>query len=142
MKYFFYTLCLFALVLLLSVQTDAQTAAGTTPTPAFRVTETRTPGAGLVPCTDGCGFSDVFILINNVITFLITELFIPLLVLMCMYAGYTYIAARGNPAKVANVKKMMMHIVVGMILVLCSWLLVKTVLGILVRSDWGGVFLQ
>lgn len=98
-------------------------------------------GNGVVPCHDTCGFTDVLVLINNVISFLVTKLFIPLVILMIMYTGVTYITAQGNPGKRANVKSMMMHIVVGMIFVLCSWLIVKTVLGILLR-DPSGTLLQ
>lgn len=100
-------------------------------------------GTGLVPCTDTCGFNDVITLINNIITFLITQLFIPIVILLFVYAGFKYITAQGNPAKVANIKKMVLHIVLGMILVLCSWLIVKTVLGLLLRQDaTSGTLLQ
>ena len=94
-------------------------------------------GNGIVPCHNTCDFNDVLVLINNVITFLVTNLFIPLVILMFMYAGYQYIAAQGVPAKKANVKSMLIHMVVGMLFVLCSWLIVKTVLNILLRDPTG-----
>lgn len=98
-------------------------------------------GNGIVPCHNTCEFNDVLILINNIITFLVTKLFIPIVILMFMYAGYQYIAAQGVPAKKANVKSMLIHIVIGMLFVLCSWLIVKTVLSILLR-DPSGTLLQ
>ncbi len=94
-------------------------------------------GNGLVPCKDTCDLNDVLRLINNLIEFLITTLFIPIIILLFMYAGFKYITAEGNPSKVANLKKMVGHIVVGMLLVLCSWLIVKTIITIL-ASDEGG----
>lgn len=95
-------------------------------------------GNGLVPCKDTCDFNDILQLVNNLITFLITTLFIPIVILLFVYAGYKYITAQGNPSKVADLKKMVWHIVVGMLLVLCSWLIVKTIISIL-SNDTDGV---
>ncbi len=94
-------------------------------------------GNGLIPCKDTCDFSDILQLVNNLIEFLIKTLFIPIIIILFMYAGYKYITAGGNPSKVANLKKMIMHIVVGMLLVLCSWLIVKTVISILASDEVG-----
>jgi Type IV secretion system pilin len=96
-------------------------------------------GNSLVPCTDSCDFNSFLTLINNLINFMITTLFIPIVVLLFMYAGFKYITAQGNPAKRANLKKMVGNIVIGMILVLCSWLIVKTVLSVLLRDDAGAL---
>ncbi|MCC7436755.1 hypothetical protein IT402_02695 [Candidatus Nomurabacteria bacterium] len=89
----------------------------------------------LLSCYNYCTFSDVLRTINNFITFLITTLFIPTLVLLFMFAGVKYILAQGNPSKVANLKKMIMNIIIGMLLVLCAWLIVKVILTTLVRDN-------
>ncbi len=94
-------------------------------------------GNGLVPCRDTCSFEDILQLANNLIVFLIKTLFIPIIIILFMYAGYKYITAGGNPSKVANLKKMIGHIIVGMLLVLCSWLIVKTVITILASDEVG-----
>lgn len=96
-------------------------------------------GNGLVPCENTCDFNDILQLINNLITFLITTLFIPIIILLFMYAGFKYITAEGNPSKIANLKKMVWHIIVGMLLVLCSWLIVKTILSILSSNESGAL---
>jgi hypothetical protein len=96
-------------------------------------------GSGLVPCTDTCDFNDVLRLVNNLISFLITTLFIPIVILLFMYAGYRYITAEGNPNKVVNLKKMVWRIVVGMLIVLCSWLIVNTILTILTKDPNGAL---
>lgn len=96
-------------------------------------------GNGLVPCKDTCDFNDILQLINNLITFLITTLFIPIIILLFMYAGFKYITAEGNPSKIANLKKMVWHIIVGMLLVLCSWLIVKTIISILSSNESGAL---
>ncbi len=101
------------------------------------------PAGNLLSCYNYCTFSDVLKTINNLITFLITKLFIPILVLLFMFAGVKYITAQGNPAKVANIKKMVLNIIIGLLLVLCSWLIVKVILRILVKdSDSALQFLE
>lgn len=93
------------------------------------------PAGELLSCYNYCTFSDVLKTINKFITFLITTLFVPTIILLFMLAGFKYLTAQGNPSKVANLKKMIINIVVGMLLVLCSWLIVKVLLTILVRDD-------
>ncbi len=100
-------------------------------------------GNGLVPCKDTCDFNDILQLVNNLITFLIVTLFAPIIIFLFMYAGYKYLTAEGNPSKIANLKKMVWHIFIGMLLVLCSWLIVKTILVILSSDEVGvGQFLK
>ena len=62
-------------------------------------------------------------------------LFIPIVVLLFVYAGYQYIMAQGNPSKVANLKKLVSNILLGIILILCSWLIVKVILTVLVQDE-------
>lgn len=84
------------------------------------------PQAGkLIPCVNKCSFPDIIRLINNLLQFLITVIFLPLFVIVFMYAGYQYLTAQGNSAKVANVKKLIMNVVIGLVIVLTAWLVVK-----------------
>lgn len=79
----------------------------------------------LIPCTNKCSFPDVIKIINNILTFLIRNIFLPLFILVFMYAGYQYLTAQGQPGKIANVKKMLMNVVIGLVIVLTAWLVVK-----------------
>lgn len=101
------------------------------------------PAGELLSCYNYCTFSDILKTINKFITFLITVLFVPTIVLLCMFAGFKYLTAQGNPKKVADLKKMLLNIIVGMLLILCSWLIVKVILRILVKdSDSALQFLE
>ncbi len=91
-------------------------------------TETKEEASGLVPCTDYCGFDDVFILINKLLEFFMKTLLIPIFMITIMYAGFKYITAEGNPAKTAKLKTTFGNLILGMILILCAWLIVRTVL--------------
>lgn len=89
----------------------------------------------IISCYNFCTFSDVLKTINNLIVFLITKLFVPIVVFLFMYTGFKYIMAQGDPKKIVNLKKMIFNILIGMLLVLCSWLIVKVIMTVLVKDD-------
>lgn len=95
----------------------------------------------IIPCTNKCTFSDIFRLINNLIEFFLTVILIPLFIIIIIYAGVKYILAQGNPGKVANIKSILMNIVKGIILILCAWLIVRTIMTNVLNEDFkrGGV---
>lgn len=92
--------------------------------------------SSIIPCTDKCTLTDVFRLLNNVIAFFFKVLLIPIFVLMLMYAGWQYLSAEGNPGKIANLKKMIGHFVGGVILILCSWLIVRTIMTTVLNDEF------
>lgn len=110
---------------------------------AATIASAKGPGGALgIPC-DGanCTLEDVFTLINKLIEFAITRLFFPIFIVAILYVGYTYLTAGGDPKKVASVKKMAWHILLGILLVLGAWLIVKTTLDV-IGADEAAVFLQ
>lgn len=121
------------------VDTDGNGSLDLEPDPSCKSpldTEKSDESAGrFLSCYNFCTFSDILKTINNAITFLITDLFVPTLVIIFMLAGFKYITAQGNPSKIANLKKILINIVIGALLILCSWLIVKVLLTILVKDD-------
>ncbi len=83
---------------------------------------------GLVPCTNDCGFSHLLTLINTLIEKSIEYLVLPIFVFILLYAGYLYITAQGNPGVHAKVKGMLWKAILGLLLVLSSWLIVKMIM--------------
>jgi len=100
------------------------------------VAKPSTSGNGLIPC-DGadCTFDSVLQLVNNLINFFFTTLLLPLIVLLIMYLGYGYLTANGNPAQHAKLKSMLKNIVLGLLLIVCAWLIVRTLLSVLGYTD-------
>lgn len=90
----------------------------------------------IIPCTDKCTLTDVFRLLNNVITFFFKVILIPIFVVMLMYAGYQYLTAEGNPGKKANLKKMIGNFVKGILLILCAWLIVRTIMTTVLNDEF------
>lgn len=91
--------------------------------------------AKIIPCVNKCDLGSVLQLLNNVIEFLIKVLLFPVAIAMFMYAGYQYIISQGQPVKKVNVKRMVGKLILGILLILCSWVIVKTLLVSLGYTD-------
>jgi hypothetical protein len=89
----------------------------------------------LIPCVNKCDLGSVMQLLNNLISALIKFLLFPIAIFMFIYAGFKYIMAQGNPAKRISVRKMVGKFILGMVLILTAWLIVKTLLVILGYTD-------
>ncbi|MFA6386350.1 MAG: pilin [Candidatus Paceibacterota bacterium] len=114
----------------------------TTTTPAV----TTTPNSGVVPdCgkvvttigADGketsvmnnpCTFKDLVQLLNNVIKFLLFSIATPLIALILMYTGYLYLTAGGSSGQTEKVRHILFNAVIGYVVALAAWLIVKTIL--------------
>jgi hypothetical protein len=92
-------------------------------------------GTGLVPCYNKCDLNDVFRLLNNIISFLIKVILFPVIIFMFIYTGFKYITAMGNPTKTAKLKSLIFHVIGGLIIILCAWLLVRTIMLVLGYTD-------
>jgi soluble lytic murein transglycosylase len=104
--------------------------------------------AGLVPCGQGsnpdvygalscnlCYFGE---LIQNIINFLV-GISIPISVIMFGYAGILMFTNAESLERVARGKKIFQSVFIGFVLVICGWLIVQTVLGVIVEDDFNFV---
>lgn len=125
-------------------QTTIQQPATSTPKTSTTSTDAATVGTkemGLVPCDgDDCTINSVVQLMNNIMNFFFKVLLLPIFVIMILYLGYQYLTAGGKPGMHAKLGKMAMHMVGGLVLILCAWLIVKAILAILGYSDPFGFF--
>ena len=77
-----------------------------------------------------CGFTDVIALISRIITYIIV-LVIPIAAIVIAYAGFLFLTSGGNPAKKTAAKKAITSAIVGIIIILAAWLIVKTIVSAL-----------
>lgn len=93
-------------------------------------------GEPIVPkCTD-CGWNDLMTLINNVITFILKYMAIPISAIMFAYAGFLLVTAGGEAAHArTKAKEIFMNTLIGLVLAIGSWLIISTILAIL---GWEG----
>jgi hypothetical protein len=77
---------------------------------------------------NACGFDMVMTIINNVITFLLVTLATPLFALIIIYAGWLYLSDMGSSENITHAKKILKNAVIGYVIALAAWLIVKTIL--------------
>jgi len=94
------------------------------------------PG-GLVPCGNGdptdpgftpCQLNDVFALIFNIFDFMVWYISIPLAGLIIVAGGVMLLVSGGNPGLVSLGKRMLWGAIIGILLIFCSWVIIKAVL--------------
>ena len=94
---------------------------------AFIAPETAT-AQGMIPCEGaGCNFCHFVTLANNVIAWLIGVLAVVFGV-MVFAAGIGLVTSGGNPGKLEDAKKSLTNALIGLIIVLASWLIIDTLL--------------
>lgn len=103
---------------------------------AWSVGDPLVPSCGkLVPNADGktssmanpCNFDYLMLLINNIITFLLFYLATPLVIIILCYAGFILLTSGGSAEKMTKVKHMIKSVVLGYIVALAAWLIIKTI---------------
>jgi hypothetical protein len=97
-------------------------------------------GAGLVPVcnttvdpvtgafSDPCDFNMLMTIINNVITYLLVILATPLFAIIIVYTGWLYLSSGGSTENVTKAKGIFKNALVGYVIALAAWLIVKTIL--------------
>ncbi len=85
--------------------------------------------AALVTCgvgdADPCTFPDFFVLLNTIMEFLVVTVAAPLAVLTIVYGGIIITVYAGNAGKRAKGKEIIQTAVLGFVLVLAAFILVK-----------------
>lgn len=109
--------------------------------PAFLFAQSDTD-VGLVKCFNGaeCGWKELIGMINGVINFLLFKMAVPIAAIMFFYAGFKMVTAGGEAAHAREqAKSIFSSTVVGLVVAVASWIIVKTIFSILgYEGDWIG----
>ncbi len=87
--------------------------------------------AQLVPCGgagDPCEFSDLMVMINSIINFLLFNLAIPVAAIMFAGAGFMLMMAGGDPGKISQAKEIFNSVLTGLLIAFMAWIIVQTLL--------------
>ena len=99
----------------------------------------------LVPnCDVNCKWGDLIQLGKNILDIIVT-LAIIVSAIMFAYAGFLMLSDRGSTKNLGTAKAIFGHVVVGLIIVLTSWLIINTILDVLTGrglDERGGKILQ
>lgn len=97
---------------------------------------------GLVPCgnpgQDACKLCDFFIMIDNVIDFLLLSLIPILAAIMIAIGGFLYIISRANPDQLTRVKSLLTAVAIGLLIIYGAWIIINTFLVVIGAADWSG----
>jgi len=97
---------------------------------------TQAANGGLVPCSGlDCDFCDLFKLGENVFTFAIFNVALPIAVIFVIYGGFKIMTAGSSPEKVSEGRKIIQAAAIGILIVLLAWLFVDTILNILAGQE-------
>ncbi len=83
-----------------------------------------------------CQLCHVFIMINNIVGFLLVNVIPPLAVLMIVIGGVMFYAGGGKPELVDKAKKLLLGVVIGLFLVYGAYLIIGLFLSILGATNW------
>lgn len=104
------------------------TGGGVVPDCGKVVTTTGPDGKDVTTMTNPCTFNNLVELVNNVIKFLLFSIATPLIALILMYTGYLYLTAGGSSSQTEKVRHILFNAVVGYVVALAAWLIVKTIM--------------
>lgn len=94
---------------------------------------------GLVPCGGPdekmCTLCDLSRLGQNIINFLLEDIALPLTTVMIAVGGVTLAISGGSPKRQELGKKILTSAVIGLIVVLASWLILNTIINLLAGGE-------
>jgi hypothetical protein len=83
----------------------------------------------LIPCDgEDCNFQMLMVLFNNVISFLLFTIATPFAAIVFAYAGWLYLRSGDNPGNKTKAKSMFFKMLIGYIVALGAYLIVKVIM--------------
>ena len=99
--------------------------------------------AQLVPCggegQPACEFCHIFVLLDNIVKFVLQDLVPPIAALMLVIAGGMYFMAAGDPSKVGKAKSVLTSVVMGLLIIYGAYLLVSLFFTAIGVNEWTGL---
>ena len=95
-------------------------------------------GGNLIPCSGtDCTFNDLFVMADNIISFLTTYIAIPVATIAIVVGGVFWAVNAANPSYVQKGKSIIWTALVGLIISLAAWLIIKFIVVLL--TEGGGL---
>jgi di/tricarboxylate transporter len=96
--------------------------------------------AGLVPCggpdEKPCQLCHLFVLLNNIIVFLLTKIVPLAAVIFIIWGGLLFIVSAEDPGRIEKAKEIFKSVGWGLLLVFSSWLIVNLFLTLIGVAEW------
>lgn len=101
--------------------------------------------AQLVPCGMGdsqCTLCHLWLLISNVINFILRDIVLPVSVIAIIIAGILFITAGGSESQIGQAKSVFTGVVWGIVIAFGAWLIVDTIMKSLASGEFSGAWNQ
>jgi len=97
----------------------------------------------LVPCgrpgTSACQFCDIFVLLNNIMSYII-KCIVPIIAgLMLVIGGFYLLIAGASPQLVSKAKSVITATVIGLVIIFVAWIFLNTFLDKIGVATWTGL---
>jgi hypothetical protein len=92
----------------------------------------------LDPNSKECTYKHLVAMVSRIITFVLYIL-IPIVLGMIIFIGFKYLTANGDSTKLADAKRMIKPLLLGIFLIFAAWLIVYTFLGKILAEDVSGI---
>ena len=110
-----------------------------TPLVTDPTTHKQTGGDVINPCDGVNGWKNLMQLVNNVISFVLFRLAVPIAAICFAYAGFMLVTSGGSTEQKSKAKNTFTSVAIGLIFAVAAWLIVHTILSILGYSgSWIG----
>jgi len=96
----------------------------------------------LVPCGgegNPCQFCHIFVLINNILNFILTCLTPIIASLILVIGGFYLLTAGPSPEKVSQAKSIITAAVIGIVIIFVAWVFLNTFLDAIGVAEWTGL---
>ena len=95
--------------------------------------------ASLVPCNGpDCNFCHIFVMFNNLVSFVLFDIVPPLAVLTLVSGGLLFYFSTGDPKKTDLAKSIIKSTVIGIFIVYLAWSIVILVFTAAGAAQWDG----
>lgn len=99
--------------------------------------------AGLVPCggkdEPPCQLCHLFVMLDNIVDFVLIKLVPPLAVLMVVIGGTMFLLAGGNPGILSRANSLLTAVFIGLVIVYGSWIIINIFFTLIGVSEWTGL---
>ena len=97
---------------------------------------------GLVPCGQSgnpCNFCHIFVLVANVVNYVLTCLVPIVAALMIIIGGLYLLIAGPSPEKLSKAKAVLTAAIIGLFIIFLSWVFINTLLSFMGINEWTGL---
>ena len=94
----------------------------------------------IVPCSGAnCRLCHIFVLLNNVLAFILTCLVPIAATIMLVWGGFYFLGSGAKPDDISRAKGIVTAVVIGLVIIFVAWVFLNTFLTSIGVAEWTGL---